>query len=545
MPSFTFTSPDGKNYTVDGPDGATKEQAFGILQQKIKGGTKADTPASATPEKPLGSIPGGIGETAAYMATGMLAKPVSDIAGLAATGKEMISPGGGDPAAFKRHVQESLTYEPRTKIGSGLTSAASLSGELWGKGTKALGDVVRGSSGDATSFRGMAGNALEEAGNQAPNFIGAKLGKKAEIGLPPKAAALAAERSANAVTDATREVSQKAGYITPPEHGVKAAAAGLAGESKVGKVISAKNADNATARLGKEVGAPADAPLSKEVRDNLKQGAYDKYSAMEAAAGPRLIPSREFRNVFRDTVKRMNDDIEVNPVANKHLVPARDLLKSIAEQPNFKTPNTLRMIKSQRAEAKTAFRNGDTTMGTAHLAVAEQLENLFQDNLAKIGQEGLVEGFKTARVNLAKLNLLDRVVNDATGKVDLSKLAALSETKAYKNVLTGEFKTAADFAKAYRKAAQKTTGEAIPRLGVFDLMFGAGSIASGSLPAMAAAAGEMGTRVGVPALAERGMLQNRTPSYQVGPGARALPGALTAGGIAVGQGAQQIPQPPQ
>jgi len=36
MPTFTFTSPEGKDYTIDGPDGATQEQAFGILQQSIQ-----------------------------------------------------------------------------------------------------------------------------------------------------------------------------------------------------------------------------------------------------------------------------------------------------------------------------------------------------------------------------------------------------------------------------------------------------------------------------------------------------------------------------
>lgn len=37
MPAFTFTSPSGQAYTVNGPDGATPEQAFAILQQQIGG----------------------------------------------------------------------------------------------------------------------------------------------------------------------------------------------------------------------------------------------------------------------------------------------------------------------------------------------------------------------------------------------------------------------------------------------------------------------------------------------------------------------------
>jgi len=35
-PSFTFTSPDGQKYTVTGPDGATLEQAFAILQGRLR-----------------------------------------------------------------------------------------------------------------------------------------------------------------------------------------------------------------------------------------------------------------------------------------------------------------------------------------------------------------------------------------------------------------------------------------------------------------------------------------------------------------------------
>ncbi len=35
MPDFTFTSPEGKNYTVTGPEGSTQEQAFAVLQKQL------------------------------------------------------------------------------------------------------------------------------------------------------------------------------------------------------------------------------------------------------------------------------------------------------------------------------------------------------------------------------------------------------------------------------------------------------------------------------------------------------------------------------
>jgi hypothetical protein len=43
MPTFTFSSPEGKQYSVTGPDGATLEQAFGILQQQIGQGDVGQT----------------------------------------------------------------------------------------------------------------------------------------------------------------------------------------------------------------------------------------------------------------------------------------------------------------------------------------------------------------------------------------------------------------------------------------------------------------------------------------------------------------------
>jgi hypothetical protein len=45
MPAFEFTSPDGKKYIINGPEGSTPQQAYQILQQQIGAGQiKAETP---------------------------------------------------------------------------------------------------------------------------------------------------------------------------------------------------------------------------------------------------------------------------------------------------------------------------------------------------------------------------------------------------------------------------------------------------------------------------------------------------------------------
>ena len=85
MPTFKFTSPDGKRYSVDGPDGATEQEAFQMLQSQLGAGPQVPAPA-----KPFGQqlndniadIPRQAGLTARYGIEGvggalnMLATPV-------------------------------------------------------------------------------------------------------------------------------------------------------------------------------------------------------------------------------------------------------------------------------------------------------------------------------------------------------------------------------------------------------------------------------------------------------------------------------------
>jgi len=59
VPSFTFTSPEGQKYTVNGPDGATQEQAFAILQGQI-GGKKSESQESSMASRLVRSFSRGV-----------------------------------------------------------------------------------------------------------------------------------------------------------------------------------------------------------------------------------------------------------------------------------------------------------------------------------------------------------------------------------------------------------------------------------------------------------------------------------------------------
>lgn len=70
MPTFKFTAPDGKQYSVAGPEGATEQQAFQMLQTQLG----ATAPAAPAPAKPFGQqmndaiadVPRQVGLTARY-----------------------------------------------------------------------------------------------------------------------------------------------------------------------------------------------------------------------------------------------------------------------------------------------------------------------------------------------------------------------------------------------------------------------------------------------------------------------------------------------
>lgn len=149
MPAFTFTSPEGKQYTVNGPDGATKEQAFQVLQQQLGTGTPnteidpsvprvdvsghyvPDPQPTAPPDPSLVDKIKGIGETALSLATGatggtlgMLGGALGGLAGAVTTGEFGTPQGAAKIEQAAGEGAHALTYQPRTQAGQDYTQAA-------------------------------------------------------------------------------------------------------------------------------------------------------------------------------------------------------------------------------------------------------------------------------------------------------------------------------------------------------------------------------------------------------------------------------------
>ncbi len=124
---------------------------------------------------------GSIAEPMAAMASGMVAKPVSDVAGLTSLGMEGARRAGlsfipeRNPLAVQRDVQNAFTYQPRTQAGQAVTEYNPLA--LFGKGVNWLGQQAEAGINQIpmnVPLRNALGYGVHEAVNQAPMFAGLK-----------------------------------------------------------------------------------------------------------------------------------------------------------------------------------------------------------------------------------------------------------------------------------------------------------------------------------------------------------------------------------
>jgi len=105
MPKFEITSPDGRLFEVNAPEGASQAEVLAYAQQNF-GQPKGST---------VGQKALGVGEAASSAGTGVLSQLIGNVAGV---GKEVLTGDFGKGTAEKtaQQVQQALTYQPRGEV---------------------------------------------------------------------------------------------------------------------------------------------------------------------------------------------------------------------------------------------------------------------------------------------------------------------------------------------------------------------------------------------------------------------------------------------
>lgn len=168
------------------PDG-TPDDVIKARIQKIRAERQAPAAAPEPPARREFSAPveaaGAVVEPVLSLATGMLAKPAGDIAGLAKGSYDAIrrklgyGQQGPDAEEARRAVQGSLQYVPRTEAGASESNPLNAVPAMIGEAIGAIQpDAVTGE--ESTTAGGMAQNALREAIPHAIGIAGVKYGPK-------------------------------------------------------------------------------------------------------------------------------------------------------------------------------------------------------------------------------------------------------------------------------------------------------------------------------------------------------------------------------
>jgi hypothetical protein len=421
---------------------------------------KADQKA---PSLPAASNIFGISDAGLNMASGMIAKPISDVAGLAAMGKEMISPtpGGGDPEGFKRHVQDSLTWAPKTDAGKVIAdyNPLALLGKGISKGADAVGNLV---AGDKPGIgREAAGNFVREAIPQAVGFVAPALKKPLTARLATEEASLAAEKTANAARDANVTAARDKGYVLPPSvAGVKGPLSSFfqaeAGSTKLDYGASYKNQRVTNKLIKQEMGLAPDEVISAKSLADLREKAGNAYKDVKAAV-PQLKVTPEFKQALQNSNSKFAKARADFPeyFRNKEI---QQLVKDLSK-PEFSAEGAIEMQKVLRSDGYTNLKAFDKpkqqALGEAQLNAARAIDDLIDQNLnmkappgVKNFQSKLATNLAQARKKIAQSYAVEGALNDATGNVSAKSLAKLWEKDG---TLTGGLKDVAQTHKAFEK----------------------------------------------------------------------------------------------
>ena len=181
MASFEFTSPGGKKYTVNGPDGATQEQAFQMLQNQI--GASTESPVKQTTSdarlQGLGNLAAGAVRGAGSIGATLLAP--YDMAKDALNGKGLSLESNRERRAGMDNALESLGAQPDSLLYKGGKLAGEVAGTAGAGGVIANGARTLGAA--PALVRAVASGGMSGGGNALTRATGGVISGAATAGL--------------------------------------------------------------------------------------------------------------------------------------------------------------------------------------------------------------------------------------------------------------------------------------------------------------------------------------------------------------------------
>lgn len=399
------------------------------------------------------SISEGPGEIVAALGSGMLAAPVSGIAGLFQGAKNLVSP--GMPAGDRvRQVQEALTYQPRGGFARGVVGGISYPFEKFA----GMADAAGGRVAEATGSPAV-GAAVNTAIQGAPMLAGKILQKPAQTALTNAEARATAAKNMNSAKDAYWAAAKDEGYVVPPS-AVRGSIVGSAVEGVAGKAALSQEAalrnQQVTNKIGRrEAGLADDAPITEGTLDAARQtmlGPYREVAALSTRAATAIEEMKIARREAKGWWQHYNKELH---------------------------PDSLK--KAQSFDTKAAM-----------------YEKLIEHEATRTGRAGLLAELREARVKLAKNYDVERALNVGSTDLDARIWGRMLDKG---KPLSGGLETAARFSEGFNSLLTRESS-GVPAPGVSKVnhlaaplfamaghsVFGPAGIAAAGLPYLGAPA---------------------------------------------------------
>ena len=545
MASFTFKSPEGQSYTVNGPEGATQEQAFGVVQQHVANQRAQGVVPINEKAIDTAAVPGGPrnepntpgfdptaqptderGNNANGKLSDILTGPKQILGAVENAGSGLLSGAGSLAEAVTGAEPGSISskaYQPHTEAGK--EQAAAMSEGAGKLGHAAFEHAIAPSMRSLGHSEGDVEAARQTLAERVPQALGAVstvvpliggaaklargvtpvVGESAGI-APPKAAPNPIERAQAAGFEAAP--SDVARHTNAPVPGSTiqnlTETPGTAAERHL------RNTDQATQLAAKDINLPPTTVITPEHIAAAKKAPGLVYDTVGQA-----VP--EVRNVNPKTITALEDVMGDTTTPN---AVKRDMGRMITGLKSGKYTGTQIMqdISSLRAEGVPGLRK-------ASGALESELENQLS------GQPESLAAYKGAREQFAKIQDVEDSLKG--GRVDPQALLRLQEGARARPLSKGlaEIAHAASVLPDSVKMPGTVAPEGLSGHTPYGLKYGL--IAKGIKGAVRAVAPKLNTP------------ERQAAMSSVAPSAGPLPGPPTAGPLQLGNAFGEVGVRPQ
>lgn len=369
-------------------------------------------PTDAQPDTWMNAIKN-VGQAAAHVGSGLLSIPASGIAGLGAAATNALGLTNTPAADVVSKVGNALTFEPRTPRAQGVVQGVTYPLRKLGEFADTVGDSQldvpkvnpvlerMGISGLVPNPANRGSAAVATGMNTLTQSLPALFMRgRAEA---PKAA----EMPKAPAIDPRAEVmaaAQKEGLKFTPTQAkapVGSVAEGMTGQAKLERSLSLKNAPVVNTLAAKELGLADDAVLTTPKITELKVKANRAYSDV-AKTGRRMI-SDDYRNEIKGIGDRTGGE-SFKGDTPQDITKLKDYyanLKAFTAEDAVNKIRQLRTESSSNIKARNAPEQN--AKGYVQRQIADALDNELARHVETLGKPDLVQKYKDARVQLAKV----------------------------------------------------------------------------------------------------------------------------------------------